>query len=194
MEIPVGYAQANLRFTGSAMPTGAEITLGLDVSSYVGTPDSVAALLASQWNVDNVDARMTLYLALTEVRVKYGPVATGPTGVWTGSIPGTQSGDSAPPNTAALVRKLTDLGGRAGRGRFFFPGVSEANAGGGGTLDPTEATNLEDALNDWGVALTAADLQPVLLHSESSPVSTPTPVNAFSVDGLLATQRRRLRR
>lgn len=194
MEIPSGYAQANLAFTGTGFPTGAEITLGLDVSVYAGTPNDAALDVAQSWNTVGIDALVPPSCHLTSVEVKYGPSATGPTGLWTGDIAGTASGEQMQPGTAILVRKITALGGKAGRGRFYHPGVIEEQVTAAGDLTSTPLSNWQSALDDWLSTLQAADLSPVVLHAAGSPLSTPTPITALQVDGRVATQRRRLRR
>ena len=194
MEIPTGYAQANLRFTGTGYPTGAEITLGLDVSTYASTPDDAALDVAQSWNTVGLDAMVPASVTLSEVAVKYGPTATGPTGIWTGTITGTRSGEQLQPGTAILVRKITALGGKAGRGRFFHPGAIEEDTTAAGLLTSTPLAAWQSAVSDWLTTLQAADLSPVVLHGAGSPLSTPTPITSFQVDGKVATQRRRLRR
>ena len=194
MEIPSGYAQANLKFTGSAAPTGAEITIGLDVSLYGTTPTDLAQDIAEGWNTAGIDALVVDGIALTQVLVKFGPQATGPSGLWTGNIGGTVSQDGSAPMVALLVHKVTALGGRAGRGRFYHPGLSEQVVDESGVVGDTTLGNWLTALDTFHGILVAVDAPPVVLHSDGSPISTPTPVTAFLPTEQVGTQRRRNRR
>jgi hypothetical protein len=194
MEIPTGYGQANFRFTGTAVPTGAEITLGIDVSAFSGTPTGAAQELADSWAATNIDAYQGTVIALTSISLKYGPTATGPTGEWTGSLPGVGTGSGVTPNVALLVQKVTALGGRAGRGRLYLPGLAESHFDEGGNVSGTVVTGVTGAFEALRADLESKQLSPVLLHGEGSPITTPTPITEFVASGTGATQRRRLRR
>lgn len=193
MIIPTGYAQANWQLGGAALPLGAEITLGLDVSGFSFGASSAASECVSAWN-DNIDPVMPSQITLNSVLVKYGPTATGPSAVAASGNIGSGSGSPTSPQVAFLVRKLTAQGGRAGRGRFFLPGVTEGVVDEAGIVSGAALTALGAALDGFYADLVASNLEPVLLHSAGSPVSTPTPITSFELDNRVATQRRRLRR
>ena len=93
-----------------------------------------------------------------------------------------------------LIHKSTSLGGRAGRGRFFLPGVPESLVNSNGLLTSGTATAIDSAMSDFIGEMTATGVVPVVLHAEGSPITTPTAITAFSCDAKAATQRRRLRR
>lgn len=192
--IPSGYAQANLVFGGNAVPTGAEVVIGLDVTQSGATPSAVAAAVAGAWDTANVMDNFTTAIELREVRVKFGPDATGPSGIWTGAITGTFGENALPPNTSILARKVTAAGGRAGRGRMYLPGFREDQVGPTGQISGATASDIADTLDAWQAALIVLDLVPVVLHGANSPLSTPTPIIGWEVDTVVATQRRRLRR
>ena len=190
--IPPGYAQANFVFGGIAMPNGAEVTLGIDVSGWAGTPTSAAIALASSWNTNLLDFQPS-FVSFETVRVKYGPEATGPTGEAVGGGSGGSPGNPTSPNVAYLVRKSTAFGGRAGRGRFYMPGVTEDNIDGGGVVLPAGRAAINTGLDDFRTGLESIDSPIVLLHGVGSPLTSPTPVTDLSLDARVATQRRRLR-
>lgn len=195
MIIPTGTAQANLRFIGAAVPTGAEITLGLAVDTFGGTPVDAGFAVAAAWNGTSIDTYQTTTVELVEVMVKFGPTATGPSGVYATSGPGTGTNQSLGPAMSYLVQKNTNFGGRSGRGRFYIPGVPEQNADEGGELTSGVLGGLQIAMDAFYAALLAADLPPVLLHAEpDAPITTPLPITSFTVSSKIATQRRRLRR
>jgi len=194
MIIPSGFAQVNLMFTGSNVPTGAEMTFGVDHSGYSGTPVQAGEDIADIFDGADLEGLMNTSIALTGVLVKYGPNSTGPSGLFTASINGTGSSDGMSSNVAYLIHKNTALGGRAGRGRMFMPGVQEGEVDHQGDVDPTFLGLLNTRWSTFGANMAIADLPLVLLHAAGSPISTPTVVTSLTVDARVATQRRRLRR
>lgn len=192
MEIPAGFAQANFRFGGTGVPHGAEFTLGLDVDAFSGTAAD-AATAAGGAALGYLLGPLCTTVTLTEVLVKFGPTDTGPSGVYPAAGVGGNSNAQAPPNVAYLVRKQTALGGRAGRGRFYLPGVDESQIGPGGVLAGALIPTLQTAIDDFAADLATSFLIPVLLHGAGSPITTPTPITGLDLDSTVATQRRRLR-
>jgi hypothetical protein len=192
MEIPSGFAQANFVFTGAAVPTGAECTIGLGLGSFSGTATDAADALFPAWG-DNISDIQGTTCVLTEVRVKFGPTDTGPTGIHAGSQAGGIS-LSTSPAVALLVAKTTSFGGKAGRGRMFVPGMSEVDVSVSGVVDSAFLAAAQGKVDDFVTAVLAADLDLRLLHSATSPLSTPTLIDALVVQGTVATQRRRQRR
>lgn len=191
--IPSGCAQANYKFTGAAVPNGAQITMGYAIDTYSGDPSDMADDLILAW-VGTIELLHTSACVLTSVLVKFGPNDTGGAAEVSCNVTGNATGDSDSPNVATLVRKNTGFGGRTGRGRFFLPGAPSTYLNQDGTFGSTWPVTLQARLDDWYTAQLAAGLVPVLLHSEDSPVTTPMPIVGFSADIRVATQRRRLRR
>lgn len=190
--IPSGFCQINYRFVGDSCPNGAEVTIGANISSFGGNAADAATAAIQAYN-DNVDGVMPATVVLSSVLVKFGPNTTGPSAEVPSGNAGSGGGVSASPNVSWLVHKVTALGGRAGRGRMYWPGVQESEVDASGNLSSGFVTGaqtaMDDFLNDLGTAL----LIPVVLHSEDSPLTSPTTIIALTVDGLAATQRRRLR-
>lgn len=193
MAIPSGYAQANFHFEGAGLFYPAECTLGLDVSLSSDDPESIAAWLAAAWEAE-INPSLTNVVTLTQVRVKFGPDATGPSGDWNGANQGNVSTTGTSSQVTYLVKKGTAFGGRAGRGRMYVPGVPEAQVGSDGDLDDTWVANMTAGFGDFAAVLVANDVTPVVLHGPGSPLGSPTPITSFAVDGRVATQRRRNRR
>lgn len=193
MLIPSGYAQVNYRYQSQAVPNGAEVTLGLDVSQATLEGDALASALFDAWGEVMANG-FTTSTTVVECSVKMGPNSTGPTYVDSGSISGTGSGDAVSPNVSVLVNKLTGIGGRQGRGRMFLPGLAESEANVGGVISPTTRGDIENNLASFVTELNALGVAPALLRSPDSPISAPAPIIGFTVQSVLATQRRRLRR
>lgn len=188
--IPDGYAQANFRFTGESAPNGAEVTLGLNLAFSSATPTEVAGICGGKWE-DSVLPFQCDDISLDEVLVKFGPTATGPSGVSQFGTPGGDVGASEAPAVSVLVRKLTDLGGRAGRGRMYIPGIRDTRVDSSGHVDGTYATDLGIGLVTFKDALEAEDLGLVVLHGPESPLTVPTPIQFLIVQQYVGTQRRR---
>lgn len=193
MNIPTGTAQVNFVFTGDGLPNGAQCTLGVSVDIFSGTPGDAAVACRDAW-MDNLLAIQSPAVTFSEVLVKFGPTATGPSAALVVNSPGTDAGDADSPNVALLVHKQTEFGGRTGRGRMYMPGVPAPDVFVDGTINSTYRAAALAAFSGFYTDLTTANLPPLLLHGENSPVSTPLPITDFLVDGRVATQRRRLRR
>jgi len=133
---------------------------------------------------------------LTHLVLKLGPNDTGSTFEWVGSEAGADGNPLPPPNCAALVKKITGLGGRKQRGRAYLPGCSRPGNSltTAGTFDASDAEAIGDAvfafLADLASTPSGTEADGVLLHSDSTP---PTPITATICEPKLATQRRRLR-
>lgn len=193
MEIPDGFAQANFIYGGTDQPSGAEWTMGFDVSGFSGSPTDLAEICVIAYNSNNLDQFHTSQTILQLVKVKFGPTATGPSGEFGTTSPGTAAGSACPPQVAALIRKLTAFGGRAGRGRIYFPGVPEGQVSSGGILSDAWINNLPVEMATTMTQIELAPVNAVLLHGAGSPISTPTPITGFSVPARCVTQRRRNR-
>jgi len=191
--IPEGFAQINAIHTGLGVPTGAQWTLAVAHDGFTGGPTAVAQAFETILLNSGLYANVNSDTDMTSVLVKFGPNATGPSALEPANEPGTggTAGAAAP---AYLIHKVTALGGRAGRGRFFIPGVPEAAVGPGGVLASGVASAVTTAVGELLADLIAVDLPPVLLHNEGSPVSTPTTITDLTCDPVVATQRRRQRR
>lgn len=193
MAIPVGYAQITHFFTGNPVPLGAAITYGVDIGGGATSPEAIAedchGALAS-----TVMSRLPQSLFLSRTLAKFGPDATGPSGEYSVAVGGSQQGDVAPPNVTWLVRKNTALGGRAGRGRLYLPGVPEELIDNGGVISATDVTAMQTEWDEFLVAIGAANLNLVVLHQAGSPITEPTPLTGIQVEGRVATQRTRLRK
>lgn len=194
MNIPEGYAQANFRFTGSGLPSGAEIAIGYDVSETSLDPTDLAEALRGDWTTADMGDMYTNTVAMTQVLVKYGPNSIGPSGVAAATATGVQNAPQAPPNCCVLFRKSTAFGGRAGRGRIYLPAPPDAAIESNGAIGSSYLAAFGNRFNEFFLENVSHNVTPVLLHGAGSPLVTPTPIVSTTMDALSATQRRRLRR
>lgn len=191
--IPVTYMQFNWFFTGSAAPTGAQVTLGA-LAALDSAPAATRAETAYDFWRDELLPLQTVDINLVSCLCKLGPNDTGQSGTFDLIEAGGGGTSDETPAGALLVQKLTTLGGRAGKGRMYVPGIDNGDTETGGGINPTSLANWQTAFDAFYDRFTATDWAPVVLHSVGSPISTPTPIVSFSVQGTMATQRQRLRR
>lgn len=187
--IPLGFGQVNLRFRGNGYPTGAEVTFGVQLLTE-DDPGEVGETVRTLWAAD-LQERTPVQVTLNTILVKFGPNDTGPFVEVGVGQPGGGSPGNVNPNMAILINKITALGGRANRGRWYYP-VAEDQVANAGILNPAEVTEMNTQLASFMAALTAAEIPMVVLHT--APALTPTTVTSMLTQGTTATQRRRLRR
>lgn len=193
MLIPEGYAQVNMKWTGSAFPSGAETTFGVNWVSP-DTPTTVAQTVADEWENAQLDNLQVDTIELSSVLVKFGPNETGPAVDLPIGLPGLDSGTASPPNVALLAVKGTDFGGRQGRGRMFIPGLRDVDVLVGGAVESTQLSVWVTRLETFRAALATADMPMVLLHAGPDGSPGPYDVTSLVPASRVATQRRRLRR
>jgi hypothetical protein len=203
VNLPTGYWMASLHFGGTALPLGATVVIaGLvntgDTPSSVGTA-IITRLRAAGGPLVSTNTNFSSSATFQDVLVKFGPLDTGPAAtVAAGGAMGSVGADAATPATAVLINKSTGLGGRRGRGRMFFPGISESVIGTGGFLLPATVTSLQSAFTQFNNAMTSAGQPLEILHRYDpalgeSPMA-PTGVLSLDVQALAGTQRQRMRR
>jgi len=191
--IPEGYAQVNFQYTGDDVPTGAEWTLGLFLEGTGATPVEIAEELFDAYDGTLLKQYIGSGCDLSSILCKVGPDTTGPSAV-VPVVGGSTGGTSSSPNCATLVKKITNQGGRAGRGRMFFPSPPESNVDSAGFILPAIVTAMQTQLDAFYTAIGTGSFSPVVLHGVGSPITTPSLITSFQVDPKSATQRRRLRR
>lgn len=190
MIIPALFGQANLRFTGDNLPTGAEVTFGffnetdaeaanccLRVSEALGT-----SAVMGEFGDDET---------ITNVHVKLGPNVSGPFADLAVDFVGGVSTSITPPNLSVLIKKSSSIGGRKGAGRMFWPGAAEGSVGSDGTLEGAYVLALQDVFSTFLADLSSNEVPMRLLHNDAT---IPSAVLALVPDAVAATQRRRLRR
>lgn len=197
--IPVGFCEATFLFSRQGGTRDAMWTLGLDDSLFttdtpydIATACQVAATVGTNapYLVNQIQTSWTFKGVRVTKMQEVGP--------WTqeyiAPVVGTLVDTAMPPNTAILVRKLVSAGGRRNRGRFYLPPVypGEGNVDSGGNIIAGSVTNMNTWYTKLFTNLVAVNLKPVLFHSEAP--FTPSVITGFSVQSVVATQRRRLRR
>lgn len=191
--IPATYGQVNFLWGGTSLPTGAETTWGFS-NNAAGSATAAAQFFHEAWSAAAVMAQLSAGVRVSGVLVKLGPNATGASVQIGLDLPGGLAQNPVAANTSILIRKLTALGGRAGRGRSFMPGLSELDTNDANEIAGSRVEGLNDALEDFRDRCDAGGYTLVILHNPGAPLTTPTEVTQLAVDSIPATQRRRLRR
>jgi len=175
-------------------------------SHGAGSPTTAATAINTAWTT-HIRALLNSGCTFLGTRVKFGPMDDGPFAYVAANLAGTRAGSAAPPNTAALIRKSSSIGGRQGTGRMYQPGLLENEVSDIGDLTSTPFNEYKTAYTAFLGALNSVSLPMYLLHSWGTytklsgndpvfvtvDIRAPTEVLALTVDSKVATQRRRLR-
>lgn len=199
--IPPGFSHVALEFRHFADPDPWYCTYGIDSGAGGGDVLAMGLKQLTAWTGTLLHSQSP-EVALTGVQITVGQDGAEPIRAYVASTidrPGTSSEEKLPQNCALLIRKNTGVGGRRSRGRLFVPGaLSEGNVSNVGIITPFTLGEHQDRAGDWLAELASAVVAPAtpmfLLHSTGiSATIDPTEVTSLTVDGVISTQRRRLR-
>lgn len=193
VEIPVGYAQITYKFLCTGRATPACTTIGVfngDAFTAAELAEGAnTALVGSGLITGNVMVAGWTYIGADSVL----QTITGPfVGAYAETIVGTLAGGALPANCAILVEKGTARGGRAGKGRMYWPPLlwPETSVGPDGVASGATYGAVQAKMTTFLVNLGVTAGEPMLFHSNGG---TPDPILTLRVGSLIATQRRRLR-
>lgn len=110
------------------------------------------------------------------------------------SLTGTLSNAVTSQNVAFLLKKRAGVGGRHGRGRSFWPCVPEADVDPLGVVTAAALTRLQTMCTAFLTAFRASAVTVTDMTILPAAAGTGHVVTSLTPDGLVATQRRRLRR
>lgn len=190
MIIPSGYAQVNVKMTGSALPLGAEWTFGVRNSTDLPA-STIASRVISQGVTSSIKNLFATESTLASVVVKLGPNATGASAEVGWNLAGNLSSGAGNPSSSLLVSKITEMGGRHGKGRLFLPALPEAYILPGGAIDGALVVAAQTIVSGFLSGLAAQDIPMVLLHADAT---SPTNVSFLTVQARVSNQRRRNRK
>lgn len=200
--IPPGFGQAvyELALTGDSEQM--VVTCGHDLSFWAGDFQSAVNRLHTDFGANIMPMLINDY-SLTGVTLYVGSDPP-PYAVYTSTnatVTGPGSAEGLPQNCALLIRKRTDLAGKRGRGRLYLPGIEEGLVTSAGVVSPAAVASFQTQVDAWYTDLTTTGggfepNPPVVLHRSEGigAEPAPTPITVFVVDGVIATQRQRLRR
>jgi hypothetical protein len=201
--IPEGYAHVVHSLSWAGDTELMAITYGVKAATVgaPATPAEIAATCNGAFGT-NVMPEMDGIITLvgTEVTWQADPLPADPLiGSVSASVAGGgTSGSVVPQNTAFLVHKRTATGGRGGRGRFYLPGVDESAVSDLGIVATLVRTDFNTALQAMLDDLNAGGFTEgmYVLHDSLGAFAAADPylVTSLTMDTLVSTQRRRLRK
>ena len=106
-------------------------------------------------------------------------------------VAGTASGTGWSPQVCFLIRKVTAVGGRRNRGRWYLPGGSEGDVDTNGDIPAGALAVVNTNVNNFFSDITTADFGFCILHADGG---APTDIVDLVPSARCATQRRRLQR
>ncbi len=127
--IPADYAQCAFLFEYLEGGGTAVVTMGMDFRGYTGTRAGGIDAVAGAWQTNILPGQSTVirYLGVT---ARWGVLNSEPVVVSAPrAVVGANAGSMLTRNTALLVKKRTNRGGRRGRGRMYVPGRRGTTAG-----------------------------------------------------------------
>lgn len=187
-------------------PEPMNVTLGVDGAV---TPNTTTTAVQTMFEEFEANILPNLGGAYTLLRVLWQQATAG------GVIEVASSNDPAPfalggtvlpSNCAVLIHKHTAGAGRGRSGRMFWPGVPESAADAGGVLSEAYFGDMASGVSDLYTSWNAGDELPGLYLNHgptkdpgsdpptyTPPVELQTSITGFSLDPVIATQRRRMR-
>jgi hypothetical protein len=190
--IPPGFAESTFVFNGGPSDPMTNV-LGLSNGNGETASDiAEACRLAYQGFVGAVPLTYQIAsLTFERVTTRSNLAGTMETGEAVSGAVGGAGGQPLPWNTSALIVKRTAVGGRRGRGRWYYMGLTESETSDGAFIPAGVISVVNVAFANFYANLVTAGLVPVVLHDTLA--VAPTTITGFEVQARLATQRRRLR-
>lgn len=196
LTIPTGFGEAAWHFTSTSGTPDFVTTCGVDLSDAGGDFAGAAEALWDYY-AGSIMQETSNHVQITRCVLRVGN--DGPTSAYESShtpVGGGSAGAHGPLSMAIIARKVTNVGGRRGRGRMFMPGTAgEGTVDESGRVLEVHAALVNTKLNtlqsymENGNANHQVVLPPVLLHSDGS---TPTPIVDFAVGSLVGWIRGRI--
>jgi hypothetical protein len=189
--IPDLFAEVSVPLKHDTLSRTAFVTFGVDNQGAFTDPTTMAEAIWDPWN-DNFGSRIDTECLQGPIHVQMGTGAGILSGDGTSSAMGTSTLESLPPNCAILCRKVSGVGGRGNRGRFYVPfACDESGVSQNGQIDGAVVTATQAACDGLLADLDTAGVPMCILHTGAG---VPARVISMNVDSLIATQRRRLGR
>lgn len=192
--IPTGHVLMKFVFTLVGDAEEMICTLGAETTASSNTERATALNDAHDSWADNVLPLQSNFIQLVRVDGVFGDGSGDiPISSTAAAITGGETGGTLPQNCSVLVQKLTALGGRRNKGRFYVPGIDETDVDNAGSILTTPLAAWNTAVNNLQLGLESDSFLDRLVIFHSAAPLTPTIVSDLRVDGRIATQRRRLR-
>lgn len=159
--------------------------------------NQAATRIQSAW-VDNLLPSMDTDVTLVSIDITWGTDEENLIVSYPVNLDGGFGGSYLPQNCALHVKKITGFGGRKHKGRMFVPGMLPENkVDNVGNIDGAYADALQGLFVTFKADLEAvsagveSQCLMVLFHNTVAPIKDE--IEFLQVDGVISTQRRRLR-
>lgn len=194
MDVPPGFV--NLVFAYMRAGDNEAMINGLGFAWDGSTPyQDIVNDAFDAWADSDLQGDTTSTTSLVRVTGEFGTIGTGNLVIDSSRTPaaGSSGEEALPSNCAILVKKLTGLGGRANRGRLYYPDARKDHVNVNGLMDDTWIAQMQDDFEGWLTAVRGVTglEEAVLFHAD--PEVAPTELTAIVVQPQIATQRRRMR-
>lgn len=193
--IPPGFAECSIEHWLAGYLRPAVTTMGVSITGTETSGQNVADHFHEAFRAafqDRIDANVTIRSAKAVIgQDGADPVVQESTR----TNSGTSTRDSTAPALALMLSKRTALGGRAHRGRMYFPwAVSDTGVAENGAVQESTLSNWQTSCDNFLDDLNSTVSSPlidgaVVLHSAVS--IPPTPITGMSPNPAIRTQRRR---
>lgn len=208
--IPPRYGQVTFLFRGpNSESSDAVITLGVRQANQAlnpdPTPQQMVDRFAAVYSAFHTDRAVSQWV-FEGAKMKYNDDGVMKDYEKLVEVPGGSSATPLPPNICALAKKVTNQAGRAGKGRWFIPGVLTPDVvNGSGIIAAGTVTNLQNRLNTLfadmkRIQIAGSSDQDIatlwILHriTPKTPVpGPPTEMTGFTMTNKIGVQRSRLR-
>lgn len=193
IEIPAGYGLCTVLLSITGRTKFYSVAFGYNAGAAVEDNNTGALLSALQDGTGLfAHARMSTQYAVEGIRTRQQSDTDEFSYDDLTRTQGTQSLLPPPANTCVLVRKNSVLSGKKNRGRFYLPpfNITQTDVDVNGDIATAALAEPQTGANTTLAALATADLPMVILHHGTG---VPTPVASLTVEGTVATQRRRIR-
>jgi hypothetical protein len=191
--IPPGYAQFSVEhwlvnYTRPAVTTWGVRILGTPPRDAEGLADLFQDLYTTAF-APQIDSNVTI----RSTRAVIGQDGPDPlVGVSTLSATGGANRDSTAPALALMVARNTGVGGRANRGRVYFPwALSDTNVSEQGAVANAALTAWQARLNVFMSDVRADEYLDELVVLHSDPLRPPTTITSMVPNPVVRTQKQR---
>jgi hypothetical protein len=193
LNVPAGFGLVEWRFnSGDSTGSSPMITWGVEFDGS-STLNTIAHDLYDAFVSAGMWSEASHFWQLTGCYVKEGPLVSGLSALYTETTDGGEGNPPVPSQVAVVFQKVTGMGGRAGRGRFFLPGLTYVRTQNGYTVNAGTMPLLITAAASLLTNVAAVDgvIGSVLFHEGSG---APTEILELIPQADLATIRRRARK
>lgn len=198
--MPSGYGLFTMTFDNNDSNFNAVVTMGFrNIANLTAAAANTALrnIWASTGRPVSATIRSDQWTWVSSYVLIQGPVYQT-SDDFAANVPGTGAFGCVPASNSVVVNKKTPYAGRSMRGRFSWPPfqVDEELVDAGGRIDQDQVAIMQTGFTGAIQAMETQSLPMVLLHTRKTADVEPTPtlVSSLTVQPLMGSQRKRMRR